>query len=375
MNKENKEKNIKLKIKLESNESNKIIQYVPLQKNILTISYEIPQGLTKITYYSINNYSLESSFSIKFKNEHIFDKWQIHETKNNKLYLIGYMNEFEGDMMKKNNKKLGIFLLDITKRNIEKKNSFKYNLFILDKKEDKIFLTNNGSIISYNLLTNISKIKAVKQNETFFQRFLSIQNYLLLINMTDLYKWVLGVKEIIIIDKNLENKIRKNLKPNKIAIGFFEGYSYYNYKKGFVKISDNKYFICHEGTYFSFLEINLKGNEHVFNDVKKLPELFDNEKIISIKNANAKNSTVCPLDEKYFLINFDNSIFYLCDVEKFEINFKYNVNLPLLKTIGNNHNNELEIEDEKLLSIKIKGPYYEFICVNKENEILYISNK
>ena len=300
MNKENKEKNIKLKIKLESNESNKIIQYLPFQKNILTISYEIPEGLTKITYYSINNYSLESSFSIKFKNEHIFDKWQIHETKNNKLYLIGSMNEFEGDMMKKNNKKLGIFLLDITKRNIEKKNSFKYNLFILDKKEDKIFLTNNGSIISYNLLTNISKIKAVKQNETFFQRFLSIQNYLLLINMTDLYKWVFGVKEIIIIDKNLENKIRKNLKPYKIAIGFFEDYSSYNYKRGFVKISDNKYYICHEGTYFSFLEINLKGNEHVFNDVKKLPELFDNEKIISIKNANAKNSTVCPLDEKYF---------------------------------------------------------------------------
>ena len=225
------------------------------------------------------------------------------------------------------------------------------------------------------MLTNISKIKAVKQNETFFQRFLSIQNYLLLINMTDLYKWVFGVKEIIIIDKNLENKIRKNLKPYKIAIGFFEGYSSYNYKKGFVKISDNKYYICHEGTYFSFLEINLKGNEHVFNDVKKLPELFGNEKIISIKNANAKNSTVCPLDEKYFLINFDNSIFYLCDVEKFEINFKYNVNLPLLKTIGNNHNNELDIENEELLSIKIKGPYYEFICVNKENEILYISNK
>ena len=172
MNKENKEKNIKLKIKLECNESNKIIQYLPFQKNILTISYEIPEGLTKITYYSINNYSLESSFSIKFKNEHIFDKWQIHETKNNKLYLIGSMNEFEGDMKKKKNKKLGIFLLDIAKRNIEKKNFFKYNLFILDKKEDKIFLTNNGSIISYNLQTNISKIKSIKQNETFFQRFL-----------------------------------------------------------------------------------------------------------------------------------------------------------------------------------------------------------
>ena len=82
---------------------------------------------------------------------------------------------------------------------------------------------------------NISKIKSIKQNETFFQRFLSIQNYVLLINMADLYKWVLGVKEIIIIDKNLENKIRKNLKPYKITIGFFEGYSSYNYKKGFVK--------------------------------------------------------------------------------------------------------------------------------------------
>ena len=252
MNKENKEKNIKLKIKIENNESNQLIQYLPFKKNILTISYEIPQGLTNISFYCINNYSLESSYAIKFKNEQIYDKWQIHETKDNKIYLIGYMNEFEALLKEKNNKKLGIFSLDNAQKNIEKIITFEYNHFILDKKEDKIFLTDNQSVTSYDLISNVTKIKNIEQTETFYQKFLSIQKYLLLINMTEVSKWLLGVYEIIIIDKNLENKTRKFLNPIKYFIGDFEDYCYYNYKNGFVKISDNKYYISYESNFFCF---------------------------------------------------------------------------------------------------------------------------
>ena len=375
MNKENKEKNIKLKIKIENNESNQLIQYLPFKKNILTISYEIPQGLTNISFYCINNYSLESSYAIKFKNEQIYDKWQIHETKDNKIYLIGYMNEFEAFLKEKNNKKLGIFSLDNAQKNIEKIITFEYNHFILDKKEDKIFLTDNQSVTSYDLISNVTKIKNIEQTETFYQKFLSIQKYLLLINMTEVSKWLLGVYEIIIIDKNLENIIKKIITPHELIIGDFNDYGFYNYKKGFVKISDNKYYICQEGRDFCFLEINLNGNEDVFNNEEKLPDLFDDDKKITIKENKAKNISVCPLDERYFTINLDNSIFYLCDAENLEIKSIFNVDLSLLKSIGNNQNNDLDSEDEKLLSIKFTGPFYEFICVNENNEILFISNQ
>ena len=55
---------------------------------------------------------------------------------------------------------------------------------------------------------------------------------------------------------------------------------------------------------------------------------------------------MCPFDEKYFLINLDDNIFHLCDAEIFEIKSTFNVNLPVLKSIGSNLNIELHKEDE-----------------------------
>ena len=225
----------------------------------------------------------------------------------------------------------------------------------------------------YNLLTNIQKQKTVKQTKTFHQKFLLVQNYLLLINMIEVQKWLLGINEIIIIDKNLENKIRKFLDPYEFFIGDFEDYGFYNYKNGFVKISDNKYYISYESNFFCFLEINLMGNENLFNDRKKLIDLFD-DKVITINEKKTKNTSVCSLDERNFIINLDNNIFYLCDTQNLQKKLKFNLNIPLLKSIENNQNNHLE-EKDKLLSINIIGPFYEFIFVNENNEILVISNK
>ena len=78
---------------------------------------------------------------------------------------------------------------------------------------------------------------------------------------------------------------------------------------------------------------------------------------------------------KIFLINLDNSIFHLCDAEKFEIKSVFNVSLFLLESIGSNLNIELQTEDEKLLFIKFIWHYYKFIYVNKNNEILFILNQ
>jgi len=74
-----------------------------------------------------------------------------------------------------------------------------------------------------------------------------------------------------------------------------------------------------EGRDFNFLEINLRGDEYIFNNVKKLADLFDGDKKIIIKQNKAINTSVCPFDEKYFLINLDISIFHLCDAENLKL--------------------------------------------------------
>ena len=44
-----------------------------------------------------------------------------------------------------------------------------------------------------------------------------------------------------------------------------------------------RYYIFSEGRDFNFLKINLRGNEDIFNNVKKLADLFDDDKKIIIK--------------------------------------------------------------------------------------------
>lgn len=359
-------------VKLEN--TDKMIQYIPYHKDMITISYNEFKGITTASFYNINNHSLTFSFSIEFNNSQIYDQWQIYNSKINTLYLIGYMNEYKEFLEKKENKKLGIFLLDISKRNIEKIRSYKYNHFIIDKNTDKIFITNNGAIIAYDFGTNISKEKSIKQTQTFYEKFILVGDWVLLLKMQEVLKWMIGVKETIIVDKNLANIIRKKTKPYEFFIGDYNCYGFINYKESFVKISDNKYFIyfdnCSDGINFYFSEINIKGNEHILTDEKKLPDLFD-EKVLEIKEKITFNISLISLDDKNFVINLDNNIFYICDAENLTTKTKIDLNLPLNNSI---QNNKIE-EKDKLLSVKIQGGYYEFIFITKNNEIKFISNK
>ena len=77
--------------------------------------------------------------------------------------------------------------------------------------------------------------------------------------------------------------IKKFITPSELIIADFNDYSFDNYKKDLLKISDNRYYIFGEERDFNFLEINLRGNEDIFNNVKKLADLFDDDKKIIIK--------------------------------------------------------------------------------------------
>ena len=368
----NKKNNIKLKIKVENDGKDQYIDYLPFHNNMIAISYEKTLSITKLSFYNMNNNSFELNFSIKFDKDYMYEGWQLHKSKNDKLYLIGYMREYRPAYEEIDDNNLGIFLFDITKKNITKLISFKYNNFILDKKGDKIYILNSEGIISYDLLTNISKQNTLKEKyenrETQMQHLLLIQNYLIIIDMWYIYKWLLDAMIITFVDKNLEN-IKSIYTDGFFTHDAFDGdYPYY------VKISDNKYcvkFWDDKNNEIEVYEINILGNENILNDNEKFEDCCD-KKYIFIKDEISKYCcSVYSLDERNFVINLSNKIFYLCDVENLQKKLKFIVDLSLFKSV-NNEENEYRCY---LISVKIKGPYYELIYYCYNNEILYISNK
>lgn len=357
-------------IKLISNieDKGKIAQYLYFQKNIIAISSNLSPNLNKISFYNIAN--SPSSTCLGSTNIPIFDKYELHQTKNNSLFIIGYMNEFQDYLKEKEEKKLGIFLLNLENRLIEKKASFKYNNFMLDKKEDKIFLVNNGSIIAYDLRTNTLKQKKVKQPRSLFEKMLLVDNYILPLTINDAYKWDLGISNIIIIDKDLKSLLSYSFKAYNFLIGEL---NFSDYVNGFVKLTDNKYFLYSEShsnsTDLNFWEINFKGNENLLKERKRIPDLFE-EKRITIKECNRKVFSVFPLNEKNFVVNFEDNIFYIYRSDNFQVLTKIKMNIPLYDNVQMN-----EYQKEcRILSMKTKGIYLEIIYVKKNNDILLISN-
>ena len=120
-----------------------------------------------------------------------------------------------------------------------------------------INITNNQNAISYDLITNDSKIKNIEQWKHFINNSFRFKKF---------WKY-----------------IKKFITPSELIIADFNDYSFDNYKKDLLKISDNRCYIFLKGRDFNFLEINLRGNEDIFNNVKKLADLFDDDKKIIIK--------------------------------------------------------------------------------------------
>ena len=71
------------------------------------------------------------------------------------------------------------------------------------------------------------------------------------------------------------------------------------------------------------------------------------------------------LDDKNFLINFNNNTFYLCNSNDLKIITKIKLNLQL---------DDL-VKYSQLLLFKMKKNYYDFYNISQKNALLYISNK
>ena len=71
------------------------------------------------------------------------------------------------------------------------------------------------------------------------------------------------------------------------------------------------------------------------------------------------------LDDKNFLINFNNNTLYLWNSNDLKIITKIKLNLQL---------DDL-VKDSQLLLFKMKKNYYDFYYISQKNELLYITNK
>ena len=96
----NKQINQKLISNIE--DKDKITQYLYFQNYIIAISSNMSPNLNKISFYNISN--SPSSICLGSTNIPIFDKYDLHQTKNKSLFLIGYMNEFQDYLKKKKTK-------------------------------------------------------------------------------------------------------------------------------------------------------------------------------------------------------------------------------------------------------------------------------
>lgn len=325
---------------------------------------------------------MKISFTIDFNKDKLYEQWKIYTTKNNELFLIGYYREYKDNLVLNENKNLGIYLLNIEKKTIEKKASFNYNHFVQDKKEDKLYIIYNKSIIAYNFITNTSNIKEIEYSSNDKQKFILVDDYLLLITLMEITKWMFGISEVFMIDKHFENIIQKELDPYQSPLydfGYFD-----NFKNSFQQITDNIFFINSDSTYIELLEIRLKGNENILNDkdYEKMEKVFIEH---SINIQDGGKSSLYSLDEEKFVINNNNNKFYVCDaknlkkITKMELNLQLNNILeaePKIKYIPfkNEKDNNWEFEN-KILFLKMNGPYYEFYYFSLKNELLYITNK
>ena len=375
----NREKKPEIKAKLEFKD--KIVNFLHFKEYIIAIPY----NSNKISFYDINN-SLKISFTMDFNQDKLYEQWKIFTTKNNELFLIGYFREYKDYLVLNENKNLGIYLLNIEKKTIEKKASFNYNHFVQDKKEDKLYIINNKSIIAYNFITNTSNIKDIEYSSNHRQKFILVDDYLLLFTLVEVARWIFGFSEVFMIDKHFENIIQKELDPFQLPLydfGYFD-----NFKNSFQQITDNIFFINSDSygdsTNIELLEIRLKGNENILNDIdyEKLENVFI-ERSINIKDGGI--SSLYSLDDEKFVINNNNNKFYVCDaknlkkITKMELNLQLNNILeakPRIKFIEFNDEkgNYWEFEN-KILLFKLKGPYYEFYYLSVKNELLYITNK
>lgn len=342
------------------------LKFLNFENYIIVIS----RDSNKIDFYNVDD-SLKKSFTIEFTQDTSYDQWKLYFTKDKQLFLIGYFNEFKDFFVFKENRSLGIYLLNLEKRTIEKKTSFNYKYFVENQKDDKLYIVDDEVLIAYDFKSNTHIEKKEKiLNEIKAKKLIFADDYLLLLSMVEIQKWDYSVSEVIFIDKNFEKIIKKTTSdPYEGGAAYFDfehGDCFGNLQKNFQRISDNLFFIpSTEDNIDKFLTIKIKGKENILNDEGNdgWTELFDNPKMYT--NSKGENVSLYILDDKRFLLNFNNNIFYLYNVNDLKIITKLEVNLQKENIINNG----------QLLLCKITGTSYDLYYVSQNNELLYITNK
>ena len=353
----------KIKIKLEFNDES--LKFLNFKNYIIAIS----RDSQKIDFYDVND-SLKKSFTIEFIQDKSYDQWKLYFTKDKQLFLIGYFNEFKDFFVPKENRTLGIYLLNIEKRTIEKKTSFNYKYFVENQKDDKLYIVDDEVLIAYDFKSNTQIEKKEKiLNTVVEKKLVFVDDYLLLLTMVSVQKWLYSISEVFFIDKNFEKTILKKIRDpfeDPVYLIDFEYYDCFgNFQKDFQRISDNLFFTGSAENYEKFLIIKLKGKENILNDGDNndLEELFD-EPVMYV-NSNKGDISLYIMDDKRFLLNFNNNIFYLYNLNDLKIITKMEVNLQ----------KENIIKKGQLLFCKIIGIYYDLYYVSQNNQLLYITNK
>ena len=254
------------------------------------------------------------------------EEWKLYYTKEHKLFLLGYENEYQYDYEVKNNdnrnKKLDIYLLKIGQRKCLKKASFKYYKFVEDIKEDKLYIFSDKTFIIYDLNTGISNEKAYELKPTnWWSKLLIIDNYLIFIYLLEVDRWHFMLYYEI-IDKNLE--FHKNyLHLPEISYDMDDFYYSRNY---FVQLTDNFFSVYseekNESRIIKFAEIKVKGNPESLEE-KEL-EFFNKNEII-IKETGEIN--IYPINEEKCGIVFNYKNYYICNLSNMEIYLKIGLNI------------------------------------------------
>ena len=241
---------------------------------------------------------------------------------NKKLYLIAH----QGKEFYYNKNNLGIFQLKIKERKIELITFYSYQNLYDNLKNNQLYIFKNNSIIIYDILTNTSIQKKLKEEQYFnnLDKILMIDNYILFISLGEVCRWTFRFF-CKILDENMDKLCGKPI----FSDIYFGLENDLDLSECFIPISDNYFLVNSEiienRTFINIAEIRIKGKENEIKSEKKLEDIgvFKRHKI-EIKDIG--KLILYPLDNEKFGINIDNRNIYVYKISGMEFIAKYILN-------------------------------------------------
>lgn len=361
-----KEKEKKIVIQTEIRKTDNF-QFLFFDNYIISVVETSPKEY-EFHFYKTRNFEREFILKInkeENKENEKYDIFKLIYTKNKKLYLIGYQMltiDYDGYV----ERELGIFRLEIEKKIIEKIASYTINDFYIDLKEDKIYIIDYCSFITYDLLKETSNTneKDFGGHSGFldWEKIFLVDNYFLIVSLREMGQYFFYLFGSI-IDKNFKD-LDKNPENTGVKYIFPETFDLKNY---FFKISDNFFLLYSEifdnTTVIYFAEIRIKGNEDLIlslDEVSEDMESIDVCKRSAIFIDETGELIHYPIDNEKFGINISNRNIYICKTSDLELIWKFNFNF---------NNNEKLL----LVNAEEEKEKYKLILGNK-NKLLFLSS-